>query len=175
MNPEDIKEIRKRFDDYRTLADKTILILSQDELNLKASEESNSIAMLMRHITGNLLSRFTNFFTEDGEKPWRNRDSEFEGGVYNRHQLISEWDKAWNVLFDVLDSIDDENIKKQVVIRNEKHTVSDALYRQLAHYAYHVGQIVFIGKMIKDKDWQSLSIPKNKSEEYNREKFNNSK
>ncbi|KUF44027.1 hypothetical protein AV926_11615 [Myroides marinus] len=175
MNIEDIKGVRTQFEYYRTLADKTILILSQDELNHKVSDESNSIAMIMRHITGNLLSRFTNFFTEDGDKPWRNRDDEFQDGIYDKHELITNWDKAWNVLFQTLDSITEENINTVVKIRNQDHTVAEALYRQLAHYPYHIGQIVFIGKMIRNTEWQSLSIPKNMSKEYNKEVYNYTK
>ncbi|MGL5275043.1 DUF1572 family protein [Myroides sp.] len=175
MNIEDIKGVRTQFEYYRTLSDKTILILSQDELNHKVSDESNSIAMIMRHITGNLLSRFTNFFTEDGDKPWRNRDDEFQDGIYDKHELITNWDKAWNVLFQTLDSITEENINTVVKIRNQDHTVAEALYRQLAHYPYHIGQIVFIGKMIRNTEWQSLSIPKNMSKEYNKEVYNYTK
>ncbi|WP_010252220.1 DUF1572 family protein [Myroides injenensis] len=169
----ELKGIRKQFEYYRMLADKTILLLSQDELNSRVNEESNSIAVIMRHITGNLLSRFIDFFTTDGEKEWRKRDDEFEYKHYDRHELISNWDIAWNVLFTAIDSIDETNIDSVVKIRNQDHTVAEALYRQLAHYPYHIGQIVFIGKMIKDKDWKSLSIPKNQSSEYNLGKFNN--
>lgn len=173
MNQQEIQDIRKQFDYYRLLADKTILVLSEDELNYKVNDESNSIAIIMRHITGNILSRFTNFFTEDGEKLWRNRDDEFVDAKYSRHELITNWDKAWNLLFDVLNSITEENITTIIKIRNEDHTISQAVFRQLAHYPYHIGQIVFIGKMIRNNDWQSLSIPKNKSEEFNKEKFSN--
>ncbi|MDR2221219.1 MAG: DUF1572 domain-containing protein [Flavobacteriaceae bacterium] len=173
MTIQELKGIRKQFEYYRQMVDKTVLILSQDELNLKINEEGNSIAMIMRHITGNLLSRFTNFFTEDGEKPWRNRDDEFADGLYDRHVLISNWDKAWNVLFSTIDNITEENINENIKIRNQDHTVAEAIYRQLAHYPYHIGQIVFIGKVIRDKEWQSLSIPKNKSNEYNQTKFEN--
>lgn len=169
----ELQGIRKQFEYYRMLADKTILVLSQDELNSRVNEESNSIAVIMRHITGNLLSRFTEFFTTDGEKEWRNRDDEFEFKCYDRHELISNWDRAWNVLFSTIDSINDHNINSIVKIRNQDHTVAEALYRQLAHYPYHIGQIVFIGKMIKNKDWESLSIPRNQSNNYNQEKFNN--
>ena len=173
MTINEVQGIRKQFEYYRMLADKTILLLSEEELNWQCDKESNSIAILMRHITGNLASRFTNFLTEDGEKPWRDRDSEFAIGYYNRHELITNWDKAWTVLFDVLDSLTDENITAVVKIRNQDHTVGEALYRQLAHYPYHIGQIVFIGKLIKKSAWQSLSIPRNKSNDYNQEKFNN--
>lgn len=173
MTTQEVQGIRKQFEYYRTLADKTILLLSQEELNWQYNEESNSIAMLMRHITGNLASRFTNFFTEDGEKPWRDRDGEFAVGTYNRHELITNWDKSWTILFDVLDAITADNVEAVVKIRNQDHTVGEALYRQLAHYPYHIGQIVYIGKLIKNEAWHSLSIPRNKSKDYNQEKFNN--
>ncbi len=173
MNQQEIQNIRTQFDYYRTLADKTILILSQDELNHKLSEESNSVAMIVRHITGNLLSRFTNFFTEDGEKTWRKRDEEFEDGYYDRHELIANWDKAWKVLFEVLDTLTEEDSAKVITIRKQEQSVAQAIFRQLAHYPYHIGQIVFIGKVIRNYEWQSLSIPKNKSEEYNQAKFSN--
>lgn len=173
MTLQELAGIRKQFEYYRQMVDKTVLLLSQDELNLKLNEESNSVAMIMRHITGNLLSRFTNFFTEDGEKTWRNRDEEFADGVYDRHELITNWDKAWNVLFTTIDSIDEENIKCIIKIRNQDHTVAEAFYRQLAHYPYHIGQIIFIGKMIRNTEWQSLSIPRNKSNAYNQTKFDN--
>lgn len=173
MTIHELTGIRKQFEYYRKMVDKTILVLSQEELNHKLSSESNSIAMIMRHITGNLLSRFTNFFTEDGEKGWRNRDEEFADGIYDRHELITNWDKAWNVLFDTIDSITEESIQCIIKIRNQDHTVAEAMYRQLAHYPYHIGQIVFIGKMIRNTEWQSLSIPKNKSKDYNQTKFEN--
>jgi len=130
MTTQEVQGIRKQFEYYRMLADKTILLLSQEELNWQYNEESNSIAMLMRHITGNLLSRFTDFFTTDGEKDWRNRDDEFAAGHYNRHELITNWEKGWAVLFAVLDSITSENIDSIVKIRNQNHTVGEALYRQ---------------------------------------------
>lgn len=171
MTIQEVQGIRKQFEYYRLLADKTLLLLSQEELNWQYNEESNSIAMLMRHISGNLASRFSDFFTEDGEKEWRDRDSEFATGVYNKHELITNWEKSWTILFQVLDSITPENIACVVKIRNQEHTVAEALFRQLAHYPYHIGQLVFIGKLIKNKEWQSLSIPRNQSQEYNEKKF----
>lgn len=173
MTIEELQGIRKQFDYYRMLADKTLLMLSQDDLNWKYNEQSNSIAIIVRHITGNLLSRFTNFFTEDGEKSWRNRDEEFADGVFDRHELITNWDKGWTTLFAVIDSIDESNIDTCVTIRNQEHSVAAALYRQLGHYPYHVGQIVFLGKMIHNKNWQSLSIPMHGSADYNDTKFSN--
>lgn len=173
MTLQEIQGVHKQFEYYRTLADKTFLVLSQDDLNWKCKAESNSIAMLIRHISGNLTSRFTNFFTEDGEKPWRNRDEEFADGLYDRHELITNWEKSWAILFHVMDGIDETNIEAKVSIRGQEHSVAEALYRQLAHYSYHIGQLVFLGKMIQDKAWQSLSIPKNKSNDFNQVKFSN--
>lgn len=172
MTLQEIKGIRKQFEYYQMLADKTVGLLSQEELNWKYNIESNSIAMIMRHITGNLLSRFTNFFSEDGEKTWRDRDNEFADGIYDKNEIITNWTKGWTVLFEVLEGITEENIHAVVKIRNQDHTVGEALYRQLAHYPYHIGQIVFLGKLIKNTEWESLSIPRNKSQAYNTEKFN---
>ncbi|MFD2556222.1 DUF1572 family protein [Sphingobacterium tabacisoli] len=173
MTIQELQGITKQFEYYRMIAEKTISRLSEEELNLKISTESNSVAMLMRHLTGNLLSRFTNFFTEDGEKPWRNRDDEFADGTYEKIPLIAEWNSAWDTLFQTLKSINTTNIEQPVKIRNQEHTVSGAIYRQLSHYPYHIGQIVFIGKLIRNQDWQSLTIAKNKSQEYNRDRFDN--
>ncbi|WP_312554552.1 DUF1572 family protein [Empedobacter brevis] len=174
MTLQEVKGIIKQFEYYQMLADKTISLLSQDELNWKYNEESNSIAMIMRHITGNLISRFTNFFTEDGEKTWRDRDNEFAKGTYEKEAVVANWIKGWEVLFSVLDSITVDNIDFVIKIRNQDHTVAEALYRQLAHYPYHIGQIVFLGKLIKNTEWKSLSIPRNKSQDYNTEKFSQS-
>ena len=173
MTIRELQGITKQFEYYRMIAEKAISRLSEEELNLKISTESNSVAMLMRHLTGNLLSRFTDFFTEDGEKSWRNRDEEFADGTYEKIALITEWNKAWEVLFQTLKGIDTTNIEQSVKIRNQEHTIAEAIYRQLSHYPYHIGQIVFIGKLIRNQDWQSLTIAKNKSQEYNRGKFDN--
>ncbi len=173
MTQEELQSVRKQFEYYRMIADKTILILSQDQLNWQANQQSNSVAMLMRHITGNLYSRWTNFFTEDGEKENRNRDNEFLEGKFNRHELITDWDKAWKVLFETIDSINESNIQVKVKIRNQELSVPEALNRQLAHYAYHIGQIVFLGKMLMQENWNCLTIPLQGSNLYNEEKFLN--
>ena len=173
MTQEELQSVRKQFEYYRMIADKTILILSQDQLNWQANQQSNSVAMLMRHITGNLYFRWTNFFTEDGEKENRNRDNEFLEGKLNRHELITDWDKAWKVLFETIDSINESNIQVNVKIRNQELRVPEALNRQLAHYAYHIGQIVFLGKMLMQENWNCLTIPLQGSNLYNEEKFLN--
>lgn len=133
------------------------------------------MALVMKHLAGNMLSRWTDFLTSDGEKPWRNRDQEFELYDQDREALMRYWSEGWQCLFNTLQSLQDENLNQFIFIRGEKQTVQDAIYRQLAHYAYHVGQIVYIGKMYQGEHWISLSIPKGKSEEYNAKKFNEEK
>ncbi len=122
-------------------------------------------------MVGNMLSRWTNFLTEDGEKTWRNREEEFKDPYSSKSEMIQAWEKGWQCLFNALNTIDKDNFDSKIKIRNEAHTVYEAVNRQLAHYANHVGQIVFIGRMIKGNEWVSLSIPKGGSEEFNQEKF----
>lgn len=161
----------KQFQYYKNLGDKTFQQLGDDQMHWQYNEDSNSPAILIKHISGNMLSRFTNFLTEDGEKTWRNRDAEFEGGNASKEVLLKKWDEGWSCLFGVLESLSDNDLDKMVYIRNMGHTVFEALNRQLAHYAYHVGQIVFIGKMLQATHWQSLSIPRGESEGYNKKQF----
>lgn len=161
-----------RFQFYKNLGEKAMEPLMEDELHWQYNEESNSIAVLVNHISGNMQSRFTNFLTEDGEKPWRNRDAEFENSYQSKEELLNIWEKGWDCLFQVLEQLDEENLKNTVTIRGEAMLVADALFRQLSHYAYHVGQMVYIAKMIKNSDWKSLSIPKNKSKEFNAKMLN---
>jgi len=118
-----------------------------------------------------MLSRWTNFLTEDGEKEWRQRDQEFEDTYKNKEDLITNWEKGWQCLFDAILPLTENDLERIIYIRNQGHTVTEAINRQLAHYAYHIGQIVFIGKMIKGKHWKSLSVPKGQSTAYNKEKF----
>ena len=122
-----------------------------------------------------MLSRWTNFLTEDGEKEWRNRDGEFEQDIATKAELIEKWEEGWKCLLDTLDNLKPEDMDKIIYIRNMGHTVIEALNRQSTHYAYHVGQIVFLGKMIKGSSWQSLSIPKGESKQYNKDKFSQPK
>lgn len=152
---------------YKSMAEKTFDQLDDAQLFWRQSESDNSIAFIAKHIVGNMRSRWTNFFTEDGEKPWRHRDTEFEGPYANRNEMLSSWQAAWDILFSVIDSIDEDNYNHTVKIRGEAHSVPAALNRQLAHYASHVGQIVFLGKLIKGESWTSLSIPKGKSDAFN--------
>ncbi|MEL6484917.1 MAG: DUF1572 family protein [Bacteroidota bacterium] len=156
---------------YKTMAEKTFAQVDDEELFWRQSESDNSIAFIAKHIVGNMRSRWTNFFTEDGEKTWRNRDTEFEGPYANRQEMLDAWHGAWDILFSILDSIDENNYNQTVKIRGEAHSIPAALNRQLAHYASHVGQIVFLGKMLKGESWTSLSIPKGKSDAFNAAMF----
>ena len=160
-----------RFQYYKELAEKTFDQLSEEQLFWKHNEESNSIGTLVKHLSGNMQSRWTNFLTEDGEKSWRKRDSEFENDNHSKAEMMEIWDKGWLVLFDALNQIKEENWNGTMLIRGEKHTVLDAVLRQLAHYPYHIGQIVFIGKMLKNDNWKTLSIAKKKSITFDIEKL----
>lgn len=161
---------KKQFEYYKMLGEKTFEQLPDEALFVQYNNESNSIAVIVKHLTGNMLSRWTDIFNSDGEKSWRNRDAEFESDTKTRAELMELWDKGWKCFMDTINSLSDADLDKIIYIRNQGHTVLDAINRQLAHYPYHIGQIVFIGKMFSKK-WQSLSIPKGKSNEFNAEKF----
>ena len=152
---------------YKDLCEKAFEQLDERDFHFLPNEESNSIAIIVQHIAGNMLSRFTNFLTEDGEKEWRQRDDEFEIHQYSRQQVIDLWEKGWRCFLDALGSLTEDDLLKTIYIRREPLTVIDAVNRQLAHYPHHIGQILFIGKMIKGAEWKSLSIPKGKSMAYN--------
>ncbi|MBT8253993.1 MAG: DUF1572 family protein [Flavobacteriaceae bacterium] len=170
-----LSSIIKQFRYYKELADKTFDQINDTDIDWRYNPESNSISILAKHIAGNLRSRFTNFLSEDGEKNWRKRDDEFVAGYDDKKELQQSWDDAWRILFSELDALKESDLNRIVYIRNQGHTVAEALNRQLAHYAYHVGQIVMIGKMIRNEKWSSLSIPKGQSEIYNKEKFGKEK
>ncbi|SHG69384.1 Protein of unknown function [Chryseobacterium sp. OV279] len=159
----------KRFQYYKSLGDKSFGQLSDEQIFWQYNDESNSIAVIVKHIGGNMLSRWTNFLTEDGEKPWRNRDDEFVNTFTTKQEVIDCWEAGWKCLFEGLDQINDENIHHTIYLRGEAHSVLDAVCRQLAHYPYHIGQIVYIAKMMKNDDWKTLSIERNKSQEFNNE------
>lgn len=162
----------KRFEYYKSLGDKTFEQLSEEDFFWQYNEESNSIAVIVKHIAGNMLSRWTNFLTEDGEKSWRNRDEEFINTFKTKNEILDYWEQGWKCLFDALNQINDENLYSTIYIRNEAHSVIDAVFRQLAHYPYHIGQIIYITKMLKNNDWKTLSIARNKSQEFNSEMKN---
>jgi len=149
--------------------------LSEEKLFWQFNEESNSIATIVKHLNGNMLSRWTDFLTTDGEKESRNRDGEFENDISSKEQLLKLWEDGWSCLFTTLNSLKEEDFLTTIYIRNQGHTVIDAINRQLAHYPYHVGQLVFTGKMICNNHWKSLSIPKGNSQAYNSEKFSKPK
>ncbi|HEY2581084.1 MAG TPA: DUF1572 domain-containing protein [Mucilaginibacter sp.] len=166
-----LNSVKKRFEYYKMLGEKTFEQLSDEQLLWCYNQESNSVATIVKHISGNMLSRWTDFLTSDGEKPGRNRDSEFENDIKTRKELLDKWNEGWDCLFNALDSIHADDWQKTIYIRSEPHTVVDAINRQLAHYSYHVGQIVLIGKMLVGSKWNSLSIPKGKSQAFNADKF----
>lgn len=175
MKNDYLEGVVKQFQYYKLLGEKTFEQLSEQELNWKYNEESNSIATIIQHISGNMLSRWTDFLTTDGEKTWRNRDDEFSENPLSSAEIITLWNKGWKCLVDTLTSLTEEDLEKIIYIRNEGHTVVEAINRQLAHYPYHIGQIVFIGKMIANTNWKSLSIPKGNSAQYNDAKFSKEK
>jgi hypothetical protein len=157
----------RRLKYYKDLGDKTFEQLTGEQLHYRANEESNSIAVIVQHMHGNMLSRWTNFLAEDGEKEWRQRDREFEVHGLDKQEIIDLWNKGWKSMFDALSPLHENDLLKTVTIRGEPLTVIDAINRQLAHYPYHVGQIIYIAKELKDKDWKNLSIPKGQSSQYN--------
>jgi len=162
------------FKSYKELAEKAMAQLSDEQLFWQPDAESNSIYLIVKHLNGNMLSRWTDFLTTDGEKEWRNRDEEFvDDGMkklkdeHMRGNLMKIWDEGWKCLFDTLNTLTENDLGKIVKIRNEEHSVMEAINRQVAHYSSHIGQIIFIAKMLKSEEWKSLSIPKNKSKEFN--------
>lgn len=175
MKTDYLESVKKQFEYYKLLGDKTISQLPKDKLFWQANQESNSIAINIKHLHGNMLSRWTDFLTSDGEKEWRNRDAEFENDDQSKDALLKIWNEGWKCFFDTLNNLKEDDLEKIIYIRNQGHTVLEAINRQLAHYPYHVGQIVFIGKMILNDKWKSLSIPRGKSNTYNTEKFSSEK
>jgi Protein of unknown function (DUF1572) len=157
----------RRLKYYKDLGDKTFEQLNEWDFHYQPNEESNSIAIIIQHMAGNMLSRWTNFLTADGEKEWRTRDAEFVAGKQSKQELIELWEKGWACFFDALSSLKKKDLKKMVAIRKEELSVTDAIIRQLAHYPYHVGQIIYTAKVIKSKVWKNLSIPKGDSAVYN--------
>ncbi|MCC6257799.1 MAG: DUF1572 family protein [Chitinophagaceae bacterium] len=156
-----------QFKEIKELAEKTFAQLKEDDFFWKQNEESNSIAAIIHHMSGNMLSRWTDFLTSDGEKPWRNRDQEFEDETTTRDALLKIWEEGWACLFKALHELKSSDLESMVKIRNQPLTVVSAINRQLTHYAYHVGQIVYVGKLLKGSAWKSLSIPKRQSAQYN--------
>ncbi|MDT0558664.1 DUF1572 family protein [Ichthyenterobacterium sp. W332] len=165
----------KQFEYYQSLGEKTFKQLKEAELHWQYNNDSNSIAIVVKHMVGNMLSRWTNFLTEDGEKEWRQRDDEFIDSLKTKTELLEYWNKGWDCLYNAISPLKSKDTERIIFIRNQGHTVTEAINRQLSHYAYHVGQIVLIGKLIKGERWQSLSIPKGLSTDYNKDKFSKDK
>ncbi|MCR2822799.1 DUF1572 domain-containing protein [Lederbergia panacisoli] len=164
IGTEYIRVVIERFKSIKSLGDKTIEQLSEGDIHWRLNEDSNSISIIAKHLSGNMISRWTDFFSSDGEKPDRNREQEFEDETISKREMIEILEKGWNTLFETLESLKEGDLLKDVYIRGERHLVIDAIERQVAHYSYHIGQMVYIGKQIKSENWESLSIPKGKSE-----------
>lgn len=165
----------KLFHYYKKLGEGAIAQLDDKQIQDKPNEESNSIALIVHHLSGNMLSRWTDFLTSDGEKPWRDREAEFDKGYASKQEMMDAWDKGWSCLFAALEPLQPEDLSKIIYIRNEGQSVMDAIQRQLAHYPHHVGQILYQAKAIKGSEFKSLSIPKGKSNDYNSDKFSREK
>jgi Protein of unknown function (DUF1572) len=175
MTGDYLESAKKQFAYYKMLGEKTFAQIPDDKLFWQFNQESNSIATIVKHLSGNMLSRWTNFLTTDGEKEWRNRDAEFDNDILTRQELLDKWNSGWDCLFSALNVLTPDDLQKEIYIRNMGHTVAEAINRQLAHYPYHIGQIVFIGKIICGNTWVSLSIPKGDSKVYNAGKFSQPK
>lgn len=170
-----LDSIIKQFEYYESLGKKAMEQISMEDLFWRSHEDSNSIAIIVKHLNGNMLSRWTDVFNTDGEKPWRNRDDEFCDLKGDKEDVMKLWSDGWACLLSTLKSLSDQDLDRIIYIRNEGHTVLEAINRQLCHYSYHVGQIVFIARMLSNDSWNSLSIPKNASDAYNQDKFNQRK
>lgn len=158
-----LDSVVKRLLGYKVLAEKTFEQLSEADMHYAPNETSNSVAIIIRHMAGNMLSRWTDFLTTDGEKDWRNRDSEFEDPQQTKAELLAFWEKGWQCCLQAIQGLEEADLEKIITIRQEPLSVIDAINRQLAHYPYHVGQIIYIGKILKDQDWKNLSMPKKQS------------
>ncbi|OJV51774.1 MAG: hypothetical protein BGO31_11575 [Bacteroidetes bacterium 43-16] len=171
MNKDFLDSSIKLFEYYKSLAEKAMAQVSDEKLFWQYNADSNSIAIIVQHLWGNMLSRWTDFLTADGEKEWRDRDAEFEDLIRDRTELYTKWEAGWACLLQALRPLNESDLNKIVYIRNQGHTVTEAITRQLAHYASHVGQIIYIAKMVAEQPWQTLSIAKGASNDFNQEKF----
>ncbi len=175
MNNETLNNTRKLFEYYKTLGEKAFIQIEDKALFHAPDSKSNSISVIVKHLHGNMLSRWTDFLTTDGEKEWRKRDDEFEDTLTSRDDVLKLWEAGWKCVFDALNSLTIEDLKTTVYIRNMGQSAEEAIMRQLAHYAYHVGQIVYLARLFNEGDWSSLSIPKNASGDFNKERFDRGK
>jgi uncharacterized damage-inducible protein DinB len=165
----------KLFRYYKKLGEGAVAQLTDEQVLAKPNELSNSIALIVHHLSGNMLSRWTDSLTSDGEKPWRDREAEFEKAYANKTEMLEAWEKGWKCLLDALESLKPEDLSKIIYIRNEGQSVMEAIQRQLAHYPHHVGQILYQAKILKGDEFKSLSIPKGKSDSFNQDKFSQPK
>jgi len=162
-----LKDSLSLFRFYKKLAEGAMEQVSDEQLFAALDEEMNSLAIVVKHMAGNMRSRWTDFLTTDGEKPDRNRDSEFVAPPATREELIRLWNEGWGLVFSALEPLSDSDLTRKITIRGEPHSVMQAINRQIAHYSYHCGQIVFLAKHFKAGDWKSLSVPRNRSAEFN--------
>lgn len=162
-----LSSIKRQFHYYKSVGDKAIGRMNDEQLHWNYNDNSNNMAVIIKHIAGNSISRWTNFLTSDGEKASRNRDDEFEDTAESKEALIELWNKGWDCLFNAIDPLTAHDLLRIIYIRSEAHTVMEAINRQFAHLPYHIGQIVYIAKIVSADSWQSLTIPKGKSEEFN--------
>lgn len=174
MNTNYLESAIKQFEYYKLLGEKSFGQIPDEKIFWQYNDESNSIAIIVKHLWGNMLSRWTDFLTTDGEKEWRNRDAEFENDVSSKKDVEQLWNEGWERLLATLKSLNEGDLERIIYIRNQGHTVLEAINRQIAHYAYHVGQIVYISKVCATQ-WNSLSIPKGKSKDFNSDKFSSTK
>jgi hypothetical protein len=164
----------KNFRDLKKLGERALEQLTLEEIHVVPGPESNSIAIIVKHLAGNMRSRWTDFSTSDGEKPDRDRDAEFEGGYPSREALMQDWEEGWAAVFAAIESLTPDDLLRTVTIRGEPHSVIAAIQRQISHYAYHVGQMVFFAKQLKKREWKSLSIPRGQSRAYLKQKLKES-
>ena len=163
-----VQDSNSLFRYYKQLADRAMAQVSDEQLTTVIDAESNSIAIIVRHLAGNMISRWTDFLTSDGEKPDRDRDAEFRDPRATRAELTALWEQGWRCVFEAMDRLSDADLTREVRIRGEAHSVMQAINRQLAHYAYHCGQIVFLAKHLRSADWKTLTIPRGQSDAFNR-------
>lgn len=167
-----LESVIKRFKEHKRLGEKTFAQLDDAHFYLQPNEASNSIALIIQHLHGNMLSRWTRFLTEDGEKEWRKREEEFESRQRSKEELLHLWNEGWAVFLQTLEALQPTDLTKTLTIRLQPLVVVDAINRQLAHYSYHIGQIVYLGRWMKNRDWNSLSIPKGGTAAFNAQLMN---
>ncbi|REJ79124.1 MAG: DUF1572 domain-containing protein [Acidobacteria bacterium] len=166
-----LEDAKHKFRGYKNLAEKALEQVADEEFFVENATDANSVAIVIKHIAGNQRSRWRNFLTEDGEKPDRDRDTEFEINEDDRESLMRSWESGWALLFETLEELSPADLGRTVTIRGEDHTVLQAMNRQLMHYAFHIGQIVILAKIFRGADWKSLTVPKSGSKEFNKEMF----